>query len=153
MDWHTHTNNVHWGDCCLTISLDLKGKDYQITGKPCLKNFGYCTATFMYNARFLSPNVLFLIFWNDCYGGFLAMKSSATTPFYCLKFTPFFERHSFLCIVAVCWWQNEAYTDWYYSILPLSVIINSVTFVTDYFIFTKMERITKLLDKNVSQFR
>ena len=55
MDWHTHTNNVHWGDCCLTISLDLKGKDYQITGKPCLKNFGYCTVTFMYNDRFLSP--------------------------------------------------------------------------------------------------
>ena len=112
----------------------------------------------MYNARilwpvFFSPNLLFLIFWNDCYGGFLAMKSSATTPFYCLKFTPFFERHSFLCIVAVCWWQNEAYTDWYYSILLLSVIINSVTFVTDDFIFAKMERITKLLDKNVSQLR
>ena len=152
MDWHTHINNIHWGGCCLTISLDLKGKDYQITGNPCLKNFGYCTATFMYNARFLSPNVLFLIFWNDCYGGFLAMKSSATTPFYCLKFAPFCERHSFLCIVAVCWWKNEAYTDWYYSILVLSVIINSVTFVTDDFIFTKMERITKLLDKNVHSF-
>ena len=53
-----------------------------------------------------------------------------TTPFYCWKFAPFCERHSFLCIVAVCWWKNEAYTDWYYSILPLSVIINSVTFVT-----------------------
>ena len=111
----------------------------------------------MYNVRilwpvFFSPNLLFLIFWNDCYGGFLAMKSSATTPFYCLKFTPFYERHSFLCIVAVCWWQNEAYTDWYYSILLLSVIINSVTFVTDDFIFAKMERITKLLDKNVAKF-
>ena len=155
----------------------------------------------MYNARFLSPNVLFLMFWNDCYGGFLAMKSSATTPFYCLKFPPFCERHSFLCIVAVCWWKNEAYTDWYYSILLLSVIIkchvcnwckssattpfycleyapfceqhsflcivavcyysilllsviiNSVKFVTDDFIFAKMERITKLLDKNVNQLR
>ena len=85
----------------------------------------------MYNARFLSPNVLFLIFWNDCYGGFLAMKSSATTPFYCLKFASFCGRHSFLCIVAVCWWKNEAYTDWHYSILLLSVIINRVTFVTD----------------------
>ena len=110
----------------------------------------------MYNVRilwpvFFSPNLLFLIFWNDCYGGFLAMKSSATTPFYCFKFTPFCERHSFLCIVAVCWWQNEAYTDWYYSILLLSVIINSVTFVTDDFIFAKMERITKLLDKNVAK--
>ena len=72
-----------------------------------------------------------------------------TTPFYCWKFAPFCERHSFLCIVAVCWWKNEAYTDWYYSILLLSVIINSVTFVTDDFIFAKMERITKLLDKNV----
>ena len=99
MDWHTHINNIHWGGCCLNISLDLKGKDYQITGNPCLKNFGYCTATFMYNASFLSPIVLLLIFWNDCYGGFLAMKSSATTPFYCLKFAPFCERHSFLCIV------------------------------------------------------
>ena len=79
-------------------------------------------------------------------------KSSATTPFYCLKFAPFCERHSFLCIVAVCWWKNEAYTDWYYSILLLSVIINSVTFVTDDFIFVKMERITKLLDKNVYSF-
>ena len=127
-------------------------------GNPCLKNYGNCTATFMYNARilrpvFFSPNLLFLIFWNDCYGGFLAMKSSATTPFYCFKFTPFCERHSFLCIVAVCWWQNEAYTDWYYSILLLSVIINSVTFVTDDFIFAKMERITKFLDKNVFQLR
>ena len=147
MDWHTYINNIHWGGCCLTTSLDLKGKDYQITGNPRLKNFGYCTATFMYNARFLSPNVLFLIFWNDCYGGFLAMKSSATTPFYCLKFAPFCGRHSFLCIVAVCWWKNEAYTDWYYSILLLSVIINSVTFVTDDFIFVKMERITKFTEQ------
>ena len=72
-----------------------------------------------------------------------------TTPFYCWKFAPFCERHSFLCIVAVCWWKNEAYTDWYYSILLLSVIINSVTFVTDDFIFAKMECITKLLDKTV----
>ena len=102
MDWHTHINNIHWGGCCLTISLDLKGKDNEITGNPCLKNVGYYTATSMYNARFLSPNVLFSIFWNECYGGFLAMKSSATTPFYCLKFAPFCERHSFLCIVAVC---------------------------------------------------
>ena len=127
-------------------------------GNPCLKNYGYCTATFMYNAGilwtvFFSPNLLFLIFWKDRYGGFLAMKSSATTPFYCLKFAPFCERHSFLCIVAVCWWKNEAYTDWYYSILLLSVIINGVTFVTDDFIFAKIERITKLLDKNVSQLR
>ena len=75
-----------------------------------------------------------------------------TTPFYCWKFAPFCERHSFLCIVAVCWWKNEAYTDWYYSILLLSVIINSVTFVTDDFIFAKMESITKLLDKNVAKF-
>ena len=74
-----------------------------------------------------------------------------TTPFYCWKFAPFCERHSFLCIVAVCWWKNEAYTDWYYSILPLSVIINSVTLVTDDFIFAKMECITKLLDKNVAK--
>ena len=74
-----------------------------------------------------------------------------TTPFYCWKFAPFCERHSFLCIVAVCWWKNEAYTDWYHSILLLSVIINSVTFVTD-FIFPKMECITKLLDKNVAIF-
>ena len=45
-------------------------------------------------------------------------------------------------------------TDWYYSILLRSVIINSVTFVTDDdFIFAKMEHITKLLDKNVSQLR
>ena len=102
MDWHTHINNIHWGDCCLTISLDLKGKDYQITGNPALKNFGYCTTTFMHNARFLSPNVLFLIFWNDCYGRFFDIKSSATTPFYCLKFTPFCGRHSFL--LAVCRW-------------------------------------------------
>ena len=82
----------------------------------------------------------------------LEHESSATTPFYCLKFAPFCGRHSFLCIVAVCWWKNEAYTDWYYSILVLSVIINSVTFVTDDFIFTKMERITKLLDKNAAKF-
>ena len=41
----------------------------------------------------------------------------------------------------------------YYSILLLSVIITSVTFVIDDFIFAKMERITKLLDKNVSQLR
>ena len=109
MDWHTHINNIHWGGCCLTISLDLKGKDCQITGNP------------------------------------------YTTPFYCLKFAPFCGRHSFLCIVAVWWWKNEAYTDWYYSILLLSIIINSVTFVTD-FIFAKMERITKLLDKNVYSF-
>ena len=74
-----------------------------------------------------------------------------TTPFYCWKFAPFCERHSFLCIVAVCWWKNEAYTDWYYSILLLSVIINSVTLVTDDFIFAKMECITKLLDKNVAK--
>ena len=80
------------------------------------------------------------------------MKSSAT-PFYCLKFAPFSGRHSFLCIVAVCWWKNEAYTDWYYSILPLSVIMTCVTFATDDFIFAKMERITKLLDKNLSQLR
>ena len=88
-----------------------------------------------------------LIFWNHCYGGFLAMKIPATTPFYCLKFAPFCGRHSFLCIVAVCWWKNEAYTDWYYSILLLSVIINSVTFVTDDFIFVKMERITKFTEQ------
>ena len=75
-----------------------------------------------------------------------------TTPFYCWKFAPFCERHSFLCIVAVCWWKNEAYTDWYYSILLLSVIMNSVKFVTDNFIFAKMESITKLLDKNVAKF-
>ena len=106
----------------------------------------------MYNACFLSPNVLFLIFWNDCYGGFLGMKSSATTPFYCWKFAPFCGRHSFLCIVAVCWWKKEADTDWYYSILLLSVIMNSVTFVTDDSIFAKMECITKLLDKNVAKF-
>ena len=74
-------------------------------------------------------------------------------PLLLLKIFPFCGRHSFLCIAAVCWWQNEAYTDWYYSILLLSVIINSVTFVTDDFIFAKMERITKLLDKNVSQLR
>ena len=91
----------------------------------------------MYNGGILwpvvfSPNLLLLIFWNDCYVGLLAMKSSATTPFYCLQFPPFCERHSFLCIVAVCWWKNEAYTDWYYSILLLSVIINSVTFVTSW---------------------
>ena len=67
--------------------------------------------------------------------------------FYCLKFAPFCGRHSFLCIVAVCWWKNEAYTDWYYSILLLSVIINSVTFVTDDFIFVKMERITKFTEQ------
>ena len=79
-------------------------------------------------------------------------KSSATTPFYCLKFAPLCERHSFLCIVAVCWWKNEEYTDWYYSISLLSVLINSVTFVTDDFIFAKIERITKLLDKNVYSF-
>ena len=77
----------------------------------------YCNI--LYNARilwpvFFSTNLLFLIFWKDRYGGFLAMKSSATTPFYCLKFAPFCERHSCLCIVAVCWWKNEAYTDWYY---------------------------------------
>ena len=80
-------------------------------GNPCLKNYGYCTATFIYNATilwpvFFSPNVLFLIFWKDRYGGFLATKSSTTTPFYCLKFAPFCERHSFLCIVAVRWWKN-----------------------------------------------
>ena len=40
-----------------------------------------------------------------------------------------------------------------FSILLLSVIMNSATFVTDYFIFAKMERITKLLDKNVFQLR
>ena len=68
-----------------------------------------------------------------------------TTTFYCWKFAPFCEGHFFLCIVAVCWWKNEAYTDWYYSILLLSVIINSVTYVTDDFIFAKMESITKLL--------
>ena len=70
-----------------------------------------------------------------------------TTPFYCCKFAPFCERHSFLCIETVCWWKNEAYTDWYYSyysILLLSVIINSVMFVTGDFIFAKMECITKL---------
>ena len=92
---YTYINNFHWDGCCLTISVDLKGKDYQITGNPCLNNFGYCTATFMYNARFLSPNVLFLMFLNDCYGAFLAMRSC----FYCLKFPPFCEGHSFLCIV------------------------------------------------------
>ena len=78
-----------------------------------------------------------------------------TTPFYCCKFAPFCERHSFLCIETVCWWKNEAYTDWYYSyysILLLSVIINSVMFVTGDFIFAKMECITKLLDKNVTKF-
>ena len=78
-----------------------------------------------------------------------------TTPFYCCKFAPFCERHSFLCIETVCWWKNEAYTDWYYSyysILLLSVIINSVMFVTGDFIFAKMECITKLLDKNVPNF-
>ena len=109
----------------------------------------------MYNGGILwpvvfSPNLLLLIFWNDCYIGLLAMKSSATTPFYCLKFAPLCERHSFLCIVAVCRWKNEAYTDWYYSyysILLLSVIINSVTFVTDDFIFAKMERITKFTEQ------
>ena len=47
-------------------------------------------------------SLLWVVGWNDCYGGFLAVKSSATTPFYCLKFAPFCERHSFLCIVAVC---------------------------------------------------
>ena len=83
-----YTYNIHWDGCCLTISLDLKGKDYQVTGNPCLKNFGYCTATFMYNTRFFPPNVLFLIFWNDCCGGFLAMKSSATTPFFFPKNLP-----------------------------------------------------------------
>ena len=31
--------------------------------------------------------------------------------------------------------------------------VNSLTFVTDDFFFAKMERITKLLDKNVSQLR
>ena len=108
----------------------------------------------MYNGGILwpvvfFPNLLLLIFWNDCYVGLLAMKSAATTPFYCLKFPPFCERHSFLCIVAVCWWKNEAYTDWYRSILLLSVIMNSVT---DDFIFAKMESITKLLDKNVAKF-
>ena len=76
---YTFINNIHWGGCCLTISRDLKGKDYQITGNPALKNFGYCTTTFMHNARFLSPNLLFLIFWNDCYGRFFDIKSSATT--------------------------------------------------------------------------
>ena len=75
-----------------------------------------------------------------------------TTPFYCWKFAPFCERHSFLCIVAVCWWKNEAYTDWYYSILLLSVIINRVTIVTDDFIFAKMERITKLLTRTYSSW-
>ena len=39
MDWRTHINNIHRGGCCLTVSLDLKRKDYQITGNPCLKNF------------------------------------------------------------------------------------------------------------------
>ena len=110
-----------------------------------------CTATFM-----LMP----VFFASMCYSWYferwlrwvLEHESSATTPFYCLKFAPFCGRHSFLCIVAVCWWKNEAYTDWYYSILLLSVIINSVTFVTDDFIFAKMESITKLLDKNVAKF-
>ena len=31
--------------------------------------------------------------------------------------------------------------------------VNSLTFVTDDFLFAKMERIIKLLDKNVSQLR
>ena len=101
---------------------------------------------------FSFPQCAILDILNDCYGGFLAMKSSATTPFYCLKFASFCGRHSFLCIVAVCWWKNEAYTDWYYSILLLSIIINNVTFETDDFIFAKMERITKLLGKNVYSF-
>ena len=67
-------------------------------------------------------------------------------PVLLLKICPLLWATLLLCIVAVCWWKNEAYTDWHYSILLLSVIINSVTFVTDDFIFAKMERITKLLD-------
>ena len=119
-----------------------------------LTNKKPCTATFMYNARiswpvFYSPNLLLLIFWNDCYGGFLALKSSVTTPFYCLKCAPFCERHSFLCIVLYVDGRTKHCRDWYYSILLLSIIINSVTFVTDDFIFAKIERIIKLLHKNV----
>ena len=67
-----YTYNFHWDGYRLTISLDLKGKDYQVTGNPCLKNFGYCT--FMYNACFLSPNVLFLIFWTMVAVGSWAWK-------------------------------------------------------------------------------
>ena len=45
MDWHTHRNNIHWGGCCLTISLDLKGKDYQITSR----HFAFMCASFYYS--------------------------------------------------------------------------------------------------------
>ena len=53
-------------------------------------------------------------------------------PLLLLKICLFCRRHSFLRIVAVCWWKNEAYKDWYYSFLLLSVIINSVTFVINW---------------------
>ena len=33
-------------------------------------------------------SLLWVVGWNDCYGAFLALKSSATTPFYYLKFAP-----------------------------------------------------------------
>ena len=41
--------------------------------------------------NFVVNNLLLMFFWDDCYGWFLAMKSSA-----------YVYDHSFLYIVAVC---------------------------------------------------
>ena len=132
MDWHTHINNIHWGSCCLTISLPwFKREGLPNHWQSLFKKLWILHSNIHVWCPFSFPQCAILDTWNDCYGGFSAMKSSGSIPFYCLKFAPFYGRHSFLCIVAVCWWKNEAYTDWHYSILLLSVIINRVTFVTD----------------------
>ena len=71
-----------------------------------------------------------------------------------LKFVPFCERHSFLCIVAVYMLMEER---------SIHIIILTLQyFITDsklshvfnwWFLLAKMEPMTKLLDKNLSQLR
>ena len=71
-----------------------------------------------------------------------------------LKFVPFCERHSFLCIVAVYMLMEERSIH--------IIILTFQYFITDsklshvfnwWFLLAKMEPITKLLDKNLSQLR
>ena len=157
MDWHTHINQHSLGRLLLNYKPCFKREGLPNHWQSLLKKLWVLHSNIHVLCPFSLPQWATLDILERLLWWLLGHEKFCYPPrplsFYCLKFALFCGRYSFSCIVAECWWKNESYTDWYYRILLLSVLINSVTFVTDDFIFAKMERITKLLDKNLSQLR
>ena len=132
MDWHTHINNIHWGGCCLTISLPwFKREGLPNHWQSLFKKLWVLHTNIHAWCPFPFPQCAILDTLERLLWWVLGHEKFCFHPLLLLKICPLLWATLLLCIVAVCWWKNEAYTDWHYSILLLSVIINRVTFVTD----------------------